>query len=194
MTTGEAMWSEDLLLPLLHRGTAEAHYFTFSFSPIRDESGQVCGVFCPVTETTERVDREQREHVLRRQAEAARAQLSATLESITDAFYTLDRQWRFTYANQRAKELWGRPHHDFVGTNVWEEFPESEHMMFGEQVRKAMTGQVTAACEGWCPPMGMGVALRAYPSAEGVAVYFQDMTARKQMEEALQCYGSGCRT
>lgn len=62
---GEATWSSDLLLLLERRGYAEECYFTFSYSPIRDESGGVGGVFTPVAETTERVIGERRLRTLR---------------------------------------------------------------------------------------------------------------------------------
>jgi hypothetical protein len=52
---GEATWSDDQMLPLHRLGFTEGCYFTFTYSPIRDESGDVAGVFCAVMETTERV-------------------------------------------------------------------------------------------------------------------------------------------
>ena len=55
MTRGEATWSDDQMLPLHRYGFTEETYFTFTYSPIRDESGNVGGVFCAVIETTERV-------------------------------------------------------------------------------------------------------------------------------------------
>ncbi|HET7400432.1 MAG TPA: ATP-binding protein, partial [Usitatibacter sp.] len=51
---GEATWSENQYLPLERHGYPEECYFTFSYSPIRDENG-IGGVFCAVTETTEQV-------------------------------------------------------------------------------------------------------------------------------------------
>ncbi|HEY6825749.1 MAG TPA: ATP-binding protein [Gemmatimonadaceae bacterium] len=55
MTRAEATWSDDQMLPLHRYGFTEETYFTFTYSPIRDESGGVGGVFCAVIETTERV-------------------------------------------------------------------------------------------------------------------------------------------
>ncbi len=63
--TGEATWSDDLCLLLERHGYPEETYHTFSYSPIRDESGGVGGVFTPVTETTERVIGERRLRTLR---------------------------------------------------------------------------------------------------------------------------------
>ncbi|MGC2244596.1 MAG: PAS domain-containing protein, partial [Candidatus Aquilonibacter sp.] len=54
---GRATYSEDLYLPLETNGVAQERYFTFSYSPIRTESS-IGGVFCAVTETTERIMRE----------------------------------------------------------------------------------------------------------------------------------------
>src|SRR5947209_16387976 len=64
-TTGEATWSENLLLLLDRNGYVEECYFTFSYSPIRDETGEVGGVFCAVTETTKEVLGERRLRTLR---------------------------------------------------------------------------------------------------------------------------------
>jgi hypothetical protein len=64
-TTGEATWSEDLLLTL-HRNLArEEAYFTFSYSPIRDDDGAIGGIFCACNETTARVIGERRLRTLR---------------------------------------------------------------------------------------------------------------------------------
>src|SRR5688572_22170606 len=62
---GAATWSEDQLLLMDRRGFTEETYFTFSYSPIRDESGGVGGNFTAVTETTDRVIRERRLAALR---------------------------------------------------------------------------------------------------------------------------------
>ena len=65
MKTGVATWSEDQQLPLERNGYAEECYFTFSYSPIFDESGGVGGVFTAVTETTGRILSERRMRALR---------------------------------------------------------------------------------------------------------------------------------
>jgi signal transduction histidine kinase/DNA-binding response OmpR family regulator len=73
--TGEATWSEDLMLPLARLGRPEESYFTFTYSPIRDESGAVGGVFCAVVETTDKVIEGRRMRLLH--ALAAREGLTA---------------------------------------------------------------------------------------------------------------------
>ena len=55
METGVATWLTDMLLPMDRFGYREETYWTYSYSPIRDDDGSVCGVFTPVAETTQRV-------------------------------------------------------------------------------------------------------------------------------------------
>src|SRR4051812_35985339 len=64
-TTGEATWSDDLLLILERHGYPEETYHTFSYTPIPDDHGNIGGVFTPVTETTEKVISERRLRTLR---------------------------------------------------------------------------------------------------------------------------------
>ncbi|MFI6871532.1 SpoIIE family protein phosphatase [Nocardia sp. NPDC050406] len=62
--TGAATWSDDLMLPLVTGNRPQERYFTFSYSPLIAVDGVVGGVFCAVTETTERVLGERRLHAL----------------------------------------------------------------------------------------------------------------------------------
>jgi signal transduction histidine kinase/CheY-like chemotaxis protein len=69
-SSGKATWSDDQLLLLERNGYPEECYFTFSYSPIFDESGGVGGIFTAVTETTSRVLGERRLKTLRALAAA----------------------------------------------------------------------------------------------------------------------------
>src|SRR4029079_17010284 len=89
---GEATYREDLPLLMNRKGYDEQTWFTFSYSPVRDESGQVAGMFCAVCETTqkvlaERALRESNETLERRVNEAlAERKLMADIVEGTDAF------------------------------------------------------------------------------------------------------------
>ncbi|MFE9674519.1 SpoIIE family protein phosphatase [Streptomyces sp. NPDC006259] len=65
LTTGQATWDEALLLLLERSGYPEESYHTFSYSPLRDDSGAVVGMLCVVSEETERVIGERRMATLR---------------------------------------------------------------------------------------------------------------------------------
>ena len=75
--TGEAIWSEDLMLPLLRSDAQAESYFTFTYSPIRDESGGIGGVFCAVLETTDKIIEERRLRLLHALADATGAKTPA---------------------------------------------------------------------------------------------------------------------
>ena len=77
---GEATWSEKQMLPLVRRGFIEECYFTFSYSPIADETGGVGGVFTAVTEVTGQVLNERRLQLLH---ELSRS--TAAAESVHEA-------------------------------------------------------------------------------------------------------------
>ncbi len=79
---GEATWSDNLLLELERNGYPEECYFTFSYSPIRDESGGVGGIFTPVQETTAQVIGERRLRMLRDLAEGARGANTENTEHV----------------------------------------------------------------------------------------------------------------
>lgn len=75
-TTGEGVWQEDELLPMLRHGYLEECYFNFTFSPVRGEDGNIDGIFNAVVETTDRVLSERRLRTLSRLGERTNASLS----------------------------------------------------------------------------------------------------------------------
>ncbi len=122
-----------------------------------------------------------------REKEAQHAQEMASIfESITDAFFALDREWRFTYLNSEAERLLNRGREDLLGKNLWEEFPEAVYSTFHREYHRAVKEGVRVEFEESYPPLGTWFAVRAYPSESGVSVYFQDVNQRKQTEEALR--------
>ncbi len=104
------------------------------------------------------------------------------LESITDAFYTLDNEWKFTYLNQQAESLLQRTRAELLGKNLWDEFPQAISLAFYEQYHLAVSEQVAVKFEEFYQPLNAWFAVHAYPSKDGISVYFQDITERKRLE------------
>lgn len=112
-----------------------------------------------------------------------RDRLARTLESMTDAFFSLDREWRFTFVNPEAEKLLGRGRDELHGQVVWEEFPAAVGTEFEAQYRGAVETGAHVAFEAYYPPPLDGwYEIRAWPSADGLSVYFRDVTARRQAE------------
>ena len=115
---------------------------------IRDERGEPLRLLALVEDISERrrLDEEQKrlteqliEHrdSLQRaltSAKEADEQIRTILECITDGFVALDPDWRYTYVNKRAAEMFGRTREELLGKHIWEEFPEGVDQPFGDRV------------------------------------------------------------
>ena len=105
---GESTWSENLHLVMSRHGYAEDTWYTFSYSPVRDESGSVAGMFCACIETTRQVlaDRQ------RGEAEAALRESEARFRNMADnapvMIWTTDPEGNSTWLNRRWYEFTGQ--------------------------------------------------------------------------------------
>ncbi|YAF94422.1 MAG: CHASE3 domain-containing protein [Nodularia sp. CChRGM 3473] len=118
--------------------------------------------------------------------QAAKANLANILESVTDAFVALDGNWCYTYVNQRAGQILNRHPADLIGKNIWEEFPEGVGQKFYHNYYQAVAEQRVIQIEEYYPPWERWLENRIYPSPEGLSIFFQDITRRKQAEIALE--------
>ncbi|MFL6673959.1 MAG: EAL domain-containing protein [Massilia sp.] len=119
-------------------------------------------------------------------AERLAARMTATLESITDAFYTLDREWRFTYLNKEAERLFQRPRAELLGKVLWDEFGALKGQIGYCEFHRALRENRTVVFEEYYAQYEMLCEVRAYPSDEGLAVYFRDITQARNTEESLR--------
>lgn len=105
--------------------------------------------------------------------------LNITLESITDAFCTVDRNWRFTYLNSEAERLLLRKRDKLLTQNLWDEFPQIIGTNFEAAYRRALHENVKVCFEAFYGPLEKWFQVNAYPSSEGLAIYFQDITKQR---------------
>ena len=108
------------------------------------------------------------------------------LESVSDAFFALDHRQRFTFVSRRAERFLGQKQDELIGTKVLDVFPEAAESQFYEESRKAVETRKPARFEALYPPLGAWFEVRVYPSKDGLAIYFQDITHRKRAEEELR--------
>lgn len=111
------------------------------------------------------------------------AHLATIFESITDAFYAIDRRWQFIYVNQRAEQLLQKNQTELLGRSLWDVYPNLEETEFYHRCHTVIETQIPMQFEEFCVTLNLWLSVHLYPSRLGLSVYFQDITQRKQMEE-----------
>ncbi|HIK11987.1 MAG TPA: PAS domain S-box protein [Oscillatoriaceae cyanobacterium M33_DOE_052] len=109
-------------------------------------------------------------------------QMENSLERMADAFFALDRDWRFTYVNTSAEKILLKSRDSLIGRQIGDEFPRLVNGTFGKECRRAASDRVMVKFEGFEPSFGIWYSVRIYPEAEGLEVYFQDVTYRQHLE------------
>lgn len=154
--------------------------------PQRDEDGRIIRWFGTLTDISgrKRLD-DEREQLLARER-ASHERVTGILESITDAFFAVDGAWRFTYVNHEAERLLQRPREQLLGRSLWDEFAAAVGSTFQREYQRAVTERVTVEFEEHYAPLGIWVDVRAYPSDDGLSVFFHDVTDRRMAQEKVR--------
>ena len=139
-------------------------------TPVFGEDGRLRSVISVLRDVTESRETE-------KALKESEAELFSVLESITDGFFILDREWRFAYVNPQAALMLSRDREDLVGEKL------REDETFYPEYRRAIREDRTVLFEGYYPRLGRWYGVRAYPSETGLSVYVQDVTERKEAEE-----------
>ncbi len=110
------------------------------------------------------------------------------LESISDAFFSLDNQLVVLYFNQAAERMLHRNRQEVVGKPLFEVFPEAKGSIFEEKYRFAIQSKQPLTFETYFnqPPYENWYEVRVYPQANGISVYFQVITEQVRAKQALQ--------
>ena len=104
------------------------------------------------------------------------------LASISDAFSALDRQWRYTYVNDKVAELAGWPKEKMIGRVIWEIFPEAVGTEFYEHAHRVMQTGEPSHGEFFYVPWNRWLDTRIYPTKDGIVIFRADITERKKQE------------
>jgi PAS domain S-box-containing protein len=151
----------------------------------RDAHGQITGYLGIHRDVSERRKAMQ-------ELRESQQRVATILESITDAFVAVDRDWRYTYINDRAlgrmRERKGTAlaREDVIGRRMWEMFPEAIGTELHRKYAEAMRECRAVAFETYFPYSGEWIEAHAYPSPTGLSIYYRDVSARRRAEEALR--------
>ncbi|WP_445242757.1 PAS domain-containing protein [Microcoleus sp. S28C3] len=153
--------------------------YEYIFVPLFGINGAVDAVAGVTRDIT---DRKRAEQALRESEEQTRN----ILESIAEAFFALDDNWRFTYVNRSAGVLFDRAPGDLIGKNLWEEYPG----LIGNKLEgiylSAMRDRVAASLTAFYPDHDRWYEVRTYPAPNGITVYFNNVTEQIQTAAILR--------
>ena len=179
---GDAQHFVDMPIALTGRPGVPVGYFTFSYTALRDDDGNIAGFYCAATETTDKVLAEQR-------TREGEARLRGVLDGMTEAFALLAPDFTILEMNPEALRLETRPRDAIVGRSHWEVYPDTEYSELGRLYKHAMAERVPAALEHkieWGDGRVTWLDMRAYPTSDGgLAIFFRDVSERHAAERAL---------
>lgn len=166
-------------------GTFLERYWKVSNTPALDESGSVIQIINSVDDVTELVLEEIKNQ---KHLEQANLLIQNVLESISDGFVALDRNWNFTYINERgAALLKGMKPEELVGKHIWTLFPEGIGHSFYTNYHKVMSDREPIVIQEYFPPWDKWFENRIYPSPDGgITIFYTDITGNKKAEEQLE--------
>ncbi|WP_232629528.1 hybrid sensor histidine kinase/response regulator [Methylobacterium sp. Leaf118] len=169
------------------RGEAQT-WWSFSYSRVLDGEGRVAGLFIFTNETTKRVRAEALRRAVEAELRAERDRAQGVLANMGEAFALLDHDFRILDMNAEALRMETRPRAAIIGRLQAEVFPALDPELVRLQGR-AMRERVPVALEHrytWPDGRSAWIDMRAYPVDAGLAVFYRDVTARREAEERLR--------
>ncbi len=113
-------------------------------------------------------------------------QLRQVLETTTDSVASIDRDWKISFLNRRAKELLS-PKGELLGKNLWDEFPVAaqDEGVF-RCLHRAMDEGVPSEFETFYPdPLNLWLAIQCRPFEDGIVLFFRDVSAERVSRQIL---------
>jgi len=145
----------------------------------RDSAGRIVAVHGAFQDISEVV-------ALRDRSRAVDRRLRSTLESMSDGFVMLDRDWRFTYVNRESERILGYRQSELLGRGHFEVFPESRGSPITAGYQRAFDSGEPARFTAFSTVLDRWLEVRAFPADDGLAIYFRDVTAEHARAEQLR--------
>ena len=125
--------------------------------------------------------------LLEEEVRQSRDKLAWVLNTITDGLLIMDREWRYTYVNEQAGHVLRLDPASLLGQRVWDLFPAAKESSFWREYNRAVdTGSPVHFEEFYPEPLNLWLECHAYPSSDGLSVYFRDVTERKRMQTEVR--------
>jgi len=114
--------------------------------------------------------------------------VNSILGRITDGFYAFDKKWLFTYVNKEAEQMTGKKKEEIIGKYALDVFPKWHNSKVWEQYNKAVKENIPIHFEtqGIYAGRDKWLEIHAYPSHDGLSVYFRDITEYKNYLKEME--------
>ncbi|MFN4354249.1 PAS domain S-box protein [Parvibaculum sp.] len=145
----------------------------------RDDKGNIARWFGSAADIHDRICAEE-------ELSAVAQRLANTLESMSDAVLTIDRNWVVTFMNGQAERLLSVSRDRIVGCNIWDMFPEARGSRFQKEYEAVLETQTPSRFTEYFPPLDGWFDVHAYPTQDGIALYFRDVTEVRAREQQLK--------
>ena len=152
-----------------------------SGAPILDDDGKLIGIVLVFRNIEDKRSAE-------RERERIAEQLAQVLEATTDAIVSVNRGWRLTYLNPRAKQLYAAER-EVLGLTLWDAFPEAAHegSPYAEHFNRAMREGISSVFEAEYPTAEFAVAGGSVPARDGIVISLsRDISQEEADREALR--------
>lgn len=163
----------------LRRRDGEYRWFRVNAAPIREADGSIrvwYGTGLDVHENKR----------LERVASRTAGRLTATIESLTDAFVLVDGDWRFVHVNAGAERLLRKTREELLDADLWTHFRDTAGTVFEAHIRRAADERVAVDCDTPYEGLDRWLEVRAFPSESGLAIYVRDVTEQRRLDERLR--------
>jgi PAS domain S-box-containing protein len=156
----------DVRLPAAEGGDFQERYWSPVNAPVLGDDGSVEFIVHRVEEAAAKANRNAIE----------------ILESITEGFFTLDRQWRFDYVNREAQRILGVEAGALPGRVIWQIYPGMAGSDFERHYRLTMERREKTSFTAFYADQGRWYEVTAFPAAEGISVYFRNVTEQRRLQ------------
>lgn len=143
-------------------------------------------MYCVGRDATERNRKLKEQKKNTRKLKQVQNNLLNVLESMTDGFFTVNRNWEIKYATDKVAAMLGVNKEDYVGKNLWACFPQAVNTKFYTEYHRAFAEQKVVSFEEFLPSFNIWFEVNAYPYKNVLAIYIKDITQRKNDEKRLE--------
>ncbi len=182
-------YRSSIAIPIAKMGTTVGVFTLYNSTPDyfdAQEIGLLEEVSGDISFTLENIEKEKLRAKAEKQIIKTNHEKETTLNRISDSVFSLDADWRYTFLNEAALATHPMGREAVLGKTIWEVHPDVIGTLFEEKYREAKRLNMATEVSTYYAPMDKWFNAKAYPSDDGLTVYYQDVTERKKVEEQIE--------